>query len=321
MDQKLVFFEGLAGLGKSTTAHFLERQLKSNNVPVKWFHEEDDENPFGPKGLKWDNGKCINVSFFLDKYPKQLETAVKIVQEGESIKIFDSALFIWSVLLPFASNTKMAEIELFFNDLSQILEKANPLLIYFTTEDLKRHYQKIFLQRDPNNWEQRFVELFEKSPYAEDRQLKGSKGIISMFFEYQQLTNRLVSEGKSSKLIYDDSIPSWNARYRSIIQYFDIQWYSEKYDFEKSFIQYVGSYKGSLTDKEFTFSVYHGDGYLYFNFVWNNIRLFPDGIDRFRLEAWPICIQFIRNKGKIIGFELIGNHQYCQQGEYKKIIN
>ncbi|NOR44359.1 MAG: hypothetical protein GQ534_02145 [Candidatus Delongbacteria bacterium] len=43
MKTKLIIVEGIAGSGKSTTAHYIARQLEKNEIKAKWYYEEERE--------------------------------------------------------------------------------------------------------------------------------------------------------------------------------------------------------------------------------------------------------------------------------------
>ena len=42
---RLILVEGLTGSGKSTTAHFIARQLQANQFPAGWIHEGELAHP------------------------------------------------------------------------------------------------------------------------------------------------------------------------------------------------------------------------------------------------------------------------------------
>ena len=45
INTKLILIDGIPCTGKSTTAHFIARQLEKNGIKTKLFHETDTEHP------------------------------------------------------------------------------------------------------------------------------------------------------------------------------------------------------------------------------------------------------------------------------------
>ena len=46
INTKIIFVDGITGSGKSTITHFIARQLEQNGIKARWFHEEEEGNPF-----------------------------------------------------------------------------------------------------------------------------------------------------------------------------------------------------------------------------------------------------------------------------------
>ena len=54
---KLILVDGISGSGKSTTAHFIHRQIEKNGIKVKWFYEQEDNHPLLLVDKKFTKGK------------------------------------------------------------------------------------------------------------------------------------------------------------------------------------------------------------------------------------------------------------------------
>ena len=102
INTKLIFVDGIGGSGKSTTAHFIARQMEKNNIKAQWFHENEDDHP-----LKWPEKKENDTKYQLEKrrietFPQQWKKMIDKFKNDDCVYIIESYLFqdvIWDLLV------------------------------------------------------------------------------------------------------------------------------------------------------------------------------------------------------------------------------
>lgn len=93
INTKLIFVDGISGSGKSTTAHYIARQLEKNGIKVKWFHEDERDHPLDSMEEGDDKIDQQYITRFLEEYPKKWEKFINSIKNEEGVYIVESYLF------------------------------------------------------------------------------------------------------------------------------------------------------------------------------------------------------------------------------------
>lgn len=164
----LILVEGLPGSGKSTTAHALTRLLASQQIPVRWWYEEERDHPvyiFRDRATlqhlvdALDRGEYREV--ILDALA-QWQSFAATVQDMDTVVIIDSCLFgylTWS-LFPF--DVPEAEIRSYVSAVADIIAPAHPALIYFYQDNVAASLARLCARRGGDT-EQRLIQRSTQS--------------------------------------------------------------------------------------------------------------------------------------------------------------
>jgi len=132
INTKLIFVDGITGSGKSTTAHFIARQLEKNGIKAKWFHEGETGNPLHQ--LVRNEGESDNdfAIRFMKEYPEErYEKFVNSIKDDDCIYIVDSFLFQDIIWIPLFYDISKEVIKKFVHKLCSLVACLNPVVIHY----------------------------------------------------------------------------------------------------------------------------------------------------------------------------------------------
>jgi len=283
INTKLIFVDGMSGSGKSTTAHFIARQIEKNDFKVKWFHEEEKDHPLCFPAPSEGETDADWVQRFLKDYPQMWIDFVEKVKDDDCIYIMESYLFQDIITDPVANNIEKQEIKNYFRNLCSIVACLNPVVIYFHQEDIERAI-RANRQRRGEVFKNLVVCGNEKRLFCISRNFSGEIATLKLRQEIWEIANELFEELTFPKIQLESSEPDWPNFRKQILDFLELQMFEELL-FDSSFERYCGIYCDTV--------IHVKDNRLCVDIFWPNLKLIPIEEDGFEIEGFPITLNFI----------------------------
>ncbi len=310
IETKLILIDGITGSGKSTTAQFLAGQLRLNGIKAKWYHETEDSHPLAYS----DDVEVFSSDYERDKFlntiPKLWKKFAKDAEKSDFVHIIESHLLQDTVRILFQNNLDEARILAFVKEIEDIIEPLNPALLYFKQMDVERSIRKVWKRRG-EDWKNWFVDSDIQTPFVKSSGLIGETGVIKLWSEYQDFTDKLFEGYGFKKLSIDNSEGNWSTYRQQIMKFLNLKLISETVDVH---IDEKRIFCGTYREKEgdLSCSVKILDENLVCDLIWPDIRVLPD-INKnnlFYLESFPINLKFIENQdGSVESIHLSGSRE------------
>jgi len=282
LNTKLIFVDGITGSGKSTTAHFIARQIEKNGLKVKWFHEEETDHPFALMESKEDESDADYVQRNLKEYPKKWIDFVDKVKDDDCIYIMESYLF-QDIISTSLEDVDKQTIKDHVHELCLIAACLNPVVIYFHQEDVESAVRANW-QRRGEVWKNSIVSRDEKSLFCTNRNLSGEIASLKFWQEISEIASELFAELTFPKIQLESSKPDWQNFRTQILDFLELKMVEEIL-FDSSFERFCGNYC--------EFLIYVKDNHLCYNAGWPDIKLLPVGENEFEIDGFPMKIKFI----------------------------
>ena len=292
---KLILVDGITGSGKSTTAHFIARQLTKNGIKTRWYYEEEKDNPISLVGFKKNKDESGND--YCNRYMKEIVKAwelfvKKIEKEREDIVyIIESFFFQDSLIEPISYDFDNKSTKEFSNKISNTMKNLNPVIIHFFQENVDKAMRRNWNRRG-EQWKNWLIGREEKTPYSKKRNLKGPNATITMWNELTDISKELFNESDFQKIQIENSKQNWVKYRKDIIKFLKIEQHDEIL-FNDSYKQFCDKYIG----KGFLFNIHEKDERLCIDAFWPNLKLLSVSKKEFEIEGFPISIKFY-NYGK-----------------------
>jgi len=312
---KLILIDGITGSGKSTTAHFLARQLDRNHIYAQWFHEEQSDHPLIYPYADVDTlDDPQQVLKFMDTYPKQWEQLVQRIIDEDSIYIIES-YFMQNTIRPlFQNNLDKETVTRFFHTLVEIIKPLHPLLIYFHQENAEMAIRRLWRKRGVA-WKNGFIHIDKKTPYVLTNKLEGEKAVLDLWTHYQNFTNQLVAQRQFDTLIFENSNGEWEVYYQKIRDYLKLERKEERKEPSGDLTKYIGRYGSNQNGSIHRFTIDIRDGGLICYLYWDSgSRLLPCDSHKFHIEAFPLDIIFHEKDNEMTGFTFVGRDIFHLSG-------
>lgn len=213
---RIVIVEGIMGSGKSTTVRRIADQLKISNVPVVGITEGVSPHPIR---FDWDLP-------WADMPAKQLAKSAAAcwyayannALMSERGTVVDGQLFHGNLTSLFLLDADMSLICSYIHDVVAAIKPLRPLLIYFHQDDVDRAIRTIAAERG-DAWVTYQVNWKLTSPYAVRLGLAGLEGLVELYRDYRNLTDRLYTALDIPKISIENSGREW-AKYEETINSF-----------------------------------------------------------------------------------------------------
>jgi thymidylate kinase len=308
INTKLIFVDGISGSGKSTTAHYLYRQLVKNGIKTKWYFETDQSSPFR---VRIDTGgKDIPENEWLDKfyecYPRQIAEFAEKAIKDDVVYIIECFLFQNILLFLIMYESDRDRIVRFYRQYMEIMKKLNPAVIHFFQKDVKKAVRLNF-ERRGDEWKNFIISRDEKGLFFKNRNLSGEEGFVKFFEEMSDIALRLYDGLYFAKIKIENSGQDWNEYRKKITDFLKIKQYEEEL-YDKDFKDFYGEYLGH--------------GYL-FKFSEKNKRHFLDTFlngnllhvskNEYAIESYPFTLKFYKYGG-VRKFRFTKDFSHIQAG-------
>jgi len=289
INTKLIFVDGITGSGKSTTAHFIARQIEKNDLKVKWFHEEETDHPLTLTKVIEGESDADYVQRNLKEYPQKWIDFVDKVKDDDCIYIMESYLF-QDIISTSLEDVDRQTIKDHIHELCSIVACLNPVVIYFHQEDLESALRANW-QRRGEVWKNTIVSRDEKRLFCTNRNLSGEIASIKSWQEISTIANELFAELTFPKIQLENSKPDWRNIRKQILDFLQLQMFEELL-FDSSFERFCGNYCGYIIQVR--------DNHLCYTALWPDIKLLPIGKNEFEIDGFPMAIEFIEGENNQI---------------------
>ncbi len=317
INTKLILIEGISGSGKSSTAHYLSRQLNQNQIKNRWFHEEEKGHP-----LSYDRQKPLDpgidrTRYFIENYPQQWADFAKKIEEYEGVCIVESFFTQFSLIPLIMKSYSKDSIMNFMKSLYQQIEPLNPIIIFNYYNDVK-YGLDLNLTRRGKDWENWYLKNLSASAYAKENNLDGYATALSVMKSLSDNSKEFMNTIPNQVIELEISSQNWDQYYQYISEKLNILWYPENHPVD-DFHKYSGLYQFTppVSDpsetnseeppKEIIHNVHISNNRLCLDAFWPNLRLFPLADNLFSIEAFHFLIRFNMEADQVISFDFIEN--------------
>jgi hypothetical protein len=239
LDSKIIFIEGIAGSGKSTTAQLLHSNLYRHGYAVKSIHEFYSPHPIHE--LNTEDPKTW-ISKTLANWHNLADALVKT----NEIMIMDGTLFQCTIGVLLEMDVELAVIRQYANQIPDILKPLNPILIYFYQNNVEKTLTTAYQQRE-DNWRRRVNAFVSDARFFKNRKLCGLDGYIEYNRALRNITDNLYSEYDLKKISIENSDGDWNSYHHIIAEFLSVP-LIEPDNIRHS--DYVGVYRDSESTRE-----------------------------------------------------------------------
>ncbi len=246
IDTRLVFFEGIPGSGKSTTAQRLYLHLLRHGHAARWHFEFDQAHPI----LTTDERSQIveqgidDTSDMRQQFLARWRALAQSRMGEPGATIFDGALLQVPVGLLLLMNDDPHRIVRHLRDVSESLASLNPQLIHLYQDDVAAAIAAICEQRKDASFADGLVELVAHTPYGKTNQVRDLAGVITFYQRKREIIDLILQQLEISMLNIETSTGDWAEFERRITQFLslpEIEPFAEVEDPD----QYIGRYRSA----------------------------------------------------------------------------
>lgn len=298
ISNKLIIVEGLTGLGKSTLAHFIARQLQYHDIAATWVHEGELEHPLS---IEVDSGIDIFMQTALDKW----RGLVSQIESSGGHTILEACVFNNLFETLFSHNVPTPKIYRYSDVLQDTIKPLQPALVYLTQNDVSKALADNFRNRGPG-FRDFVIKFATATPYAQHRGLVGYEGMIKFWHDFVALTDQLYERFRFQKIALLNSVGNWESLNQLVLDFLSIPFVPEMQLSDDEVVSFTGAYKDQRSGREFT--VRYQNHYLVANiFLDSWTRLIPKTIGTFIADGWHFIVCFEKDaSGKIESLRIEG---------------
>jgi hypothetical protein len=293
---KLILVDGITGSGKSTTAHFIARQMEKNGVRVKWYYEQEKNHPLRLDQKEAEKQKDESDADYskriMEKEPVIWTDFVNKIKDDDTVYIVESFLFQDVLLLHLMNDVDTQTIKDYSRKLLDIVRSLDPVLIHLYQKDVDKSLRLNWDRRE-EEWTKWFISAFEACDYCKNSNIIGEAGVIQLWQDFTDFTVDLFSEYDFRKLQIENSAQDWVNYRKKILKFLDLKYFEEKL-YDSSFRRYFGEYLGNGNLAKF----HEKNDRLLIDLFWPDIKLIPVSKNVCETEGFPITYKFYSYAGK-----------------------
>ena len=295
---KWVIVEGLTGLGKSTLAHFIARQLRYQEIEANWIHEGELEHPLS---IQIDS----SIEIFMQNALEQWQNLVSRIETSGETTILEACLFNNLLETLFSHNLPIPQIYQYYDVIQDTIKTLQPALVYLTHTDVSKALAENFRNRGAG-FKDYVFKYITNTPYAQQNGLVGEVGMIKFWQDFVALTDQLYDRFRFKKIAIHNSSGDWVTQSQQVLDFLSIPYIVEQLLSADRAADFTGAYKDQRTGKKF--SVRYQNCHLVANlFLDDWTRLIPNTDSSFIAAGWHFVVLFERdNSGTINSMQIAG---------------
>jgi len=301
LNTKLILVDGITGSGKSTTAHFIARQMEKNGIKVRWIYEQEKNHPLNKNQWQESDSVLSYSDRLLREDPKVWMDFVNTIKHDDCIYIVEAYWFQDVLMFPhFANDLNRQIIKDFSHQICDIIRCLNPVIIHFYQQDVGKSLQLTWERRGAKEW---YIEQDADNLYCANRGLKGEVAVIKIWQDFSDFTLELFEEYDFRKLQIENSAQDWELYHSLILDFLQISKHEEVL-YDNSFLQFCGLYLG----EGYSADVYteNQNLWIYIPNFGSSTRLIPIADNEFAFESYQITIRFaVNERNEIQSLEFI----------------
>lgn len=302
MNHQLILIDGISGSGKSTTSQYINLQLHLNGYDSIWYHEEEENHPLEYTEADIESMHSIEEALkFKDDFLELAKTFVAEKKNDGQIHIIESYYLQDCVRILFQNNVNEKVISDFFRQLNRIFKPMNPIVIYFRHNDVFRSIRRIWEARG-EDWKNWFISEDSQTPYVLERKLAGEEAALTLWSDYQNLTDRLLNS-VDYPIIRLDPGEGWDKLYQKILASLEID--QKRMPEERDNHHYSGTYEWKTDSENHQCHIFIRENKLMTNLIWGDRRLIFNGNDLL-VESFPYHLEFSERGNSTMKFQIKG---------------
>jgi hypothetical protein len=231
-NSKLIFVEGLPGLGKSTTSSVIAARLQSENIKVDLWLETQPDHPLNVGDHLLPAGFTPGETFFQHYQPssfaneslKRWKDFITKALQKETINVLDSFPFQNTIPILLQMDAGLDFMCEYASHVETLVLPLQPVLIYFNQPDISqafKHIDQISRQRG-QEWTQYVINLVTNCPYGKVRRFEGYQGLLAFIRDYKQIMDTLLRQSSIPRIMLENCSENWDGCYREIANFLEI---------------------------------------------------------------------------------------------------
>lgn len=317
LNTKLILVEGLAGTGKSTMAQFIEDQFKKNGFNARWYHEGNDDHFFWIPLTGLFDGEYFtseeNRNAFMPIILKTCHEMVEVSQKENKVFIFD-VLFYHGIASTLDLNGfSQNEIAEYLKQVETILAPMNPLIVFYTTEQIRKHTNSTWDKRC--KWgKDEIIKFCEEIPFIKALGLKGDDALVCENERYQNLAKYLFDLSELNKITFVMDNENYQEYRKMVLNKLDLKYISNDFVVADQ-TGYLGIYDDLNENDPSNMVIRIVDNELICDWGRKNLVLDPVETNVFSLRSYPTYLRFTKDEtGVFTGIETFGHQAYQRSG-------
>ena len=279
---RLILVEGLTGSGKSTTAHFIARQLQANRIPARWIHEGELAHPV-----------LIDVDTTIEQYMADIRerwTAfVQQTAQSREVVVVEASFFNNLIETVFAHAMDRAEVIRYGLELLAMIDILRPALLYLDPGDLEAALARNFQNRG-EGFRDYVIAYCTGTLFAKKHALTGYAGMVAFWHAFVSITAELFERWPYAKCAVSIAATEWESHYQQMLDFLSIPYVAERNLPPQTITRLTGTYADMSQDQMFEVSVQ--DDRLMIDIRGVPTRLVPLNEDVYAVAGWHFTAQF-----------------------------
>ncbi len=281
---KLIIVEGLTGLGKSTLAHFIARQLQYQQIKAAWVHEGELGHPLS---IEVDPS---SIDLFMKTALIRWRDLVSQIESSGETLILEASFFNNLLETLFSHNVPTPKITQYSDMILDTIQPLQPALVYLTHSDTKKALVDNFNRRGVG-FRDFVIQLATSTPYAQHRGLAGYEGMVEFWRDFVALTDQIYDRFRFQKIALLNTAGNWDSLKQGTAEFLSIPYITENQLSEDEAVGFTGVYKDVHNDKVFIVR-YQNHALVANIFLEDWTRLIPQSEYLFITEGWHFVIHF-----------------------------
>lgn len=309
---RLLFFEGPPGAGKSSLSQFVAQQLQVAGCPVTWLEEHTlNDTHFTP----FLNALAGSATDALPTLLMCWRHFLEEVQATNAIYCLDGAFFHATLKLLFAYNYTTSQIGDYLATLYDLLAPLHPPLIHLTG-DVAAIMRAIIAERG-ERWAALVAAGVAAYPCLQEQALAEPEGLIRFFVDSQQQLETVAAHYPFAYYRLDTTTRHWPHFQRELCSWLGITIQPLAAQTTDDLTQYAGIYQTPTAfppefNHPFTVEVTPDGLRLHMGFM-RNLRLVAQARDCFAIASRPAVLEFVRDEqAQLVGaiYPFVPGHRF-----------
>jgi hypothetical protein len=305
---QLILVEGLTGSGKSILAHFLARQLRSQEISANWIHEAEIPHP-----ILLDEYHGINN--FMPRILARWQQFLQRLSASRQTIVVEACFFNNLIEKLMIEDLPTQEILDYAEKIYAVMRPIQPALVYLSQGNVRNALLQNFTNRG-DSFRDFVIRFVTRTPYAQSRQLEGLEGTLRFWEDFASLTNLAYARYPYPKIRPELIDGQWEQRDQAILNFLGIPYTPELSCFPLEAASLAGSYRDEKNDRIYDVSCQNQ--ILTINLFLNvRSRLIYQSENHYLVEGWHFEVIFdstggdenitLRIKGKDVDYlRLVG---------------